>query len=224
MLFDNGEGPLLGSNHKSCSCQPRCLAPKPSHLNLNLDRWHISTDMNPDKDLTQKPPYMPHSHMFMLSLQVRPVLNLSERWIDGKKWTFPDCGKIPVRQTLNMKLKWSGSGCLTKEQVLLTLMRQTDHIFWTFSMPVFLLTPEQQFTATALAVSYRLSVDCCCSDTVYNCWTSTSVILHQSRAWKHTGTSLLFQTNWSSSLCLQLFHECRSMSQIHTTTTSDWCA
>lgn len=45
----------------------RYLTPKLSHLNLNLDRLHISTDKNPDKDLTQKPPYATFAHVYVVT-------------------------------------------------------------------------------------------------------------------------------------------------------------
>ncbi len=113
MVEVHGRGPLLGSNHKSCSCQSICLTLKLSHINLNLYRWHISTDMNPDKDLTQEAPNATFSHVYVVSAGQASGLNLSKRWIDVKKWTFLDCGK---KQTLNMKLKRSGSvkGALPK--------------------------------------------------------------------------------------------------------------
>lgn len=153
--------------------------------------------MKPDKDLTQKPSYMPHSDMFMFSLRVRPVLILSERQKERNEISLT-VGKY---QTLNlyMKLKQSESCAMyTKEQIV-------NHKWITFSEHLlFLWSRSNSLTAISLAVSwYGLSVNCC-----YNCWTSTSVIPHESRVWKHTDHHCCTKTNSSSSLCLQLFHLC----------------
>lgn len=119
----------------------------------------------------------------MFSRQVRPDLNLSEE----RNEISLTVGKYQTLY-LYMKLKQSESGCLTKEQMLLTL-RQTDHIFWTSTIP---LTPEQQLFHSNITRCLMIQALCELLLYKYNCWTSTSVIPPESRVWKHIDTSLLY--------------------------------